>query len=50
MKKTKIYRVIGIMTGTSMDGIDISLINTDGKEYLKINQEKDYQFTKNLTR
>ena len=39
MKKRKIYKVIGIMTGTSMDGIDLSFINTDGKEFLKW---KDY--------
>ena len=45
MKKRKIYKVIGIMTGTSMDGIDLSFINTEGKEYIKINNEKNYQFS-----
>ena len=43
MKKRKIYKVIGIMTGTSMDGIDLSFINTDGKEYIKINISTKWQ-------
>ena len=45
MKKKKIFNVIGIMTGTSMDGIDISYISTDGVNKIKILKEKSYQYS-----
>ncbi len=45
MKKKKIFNVIGIMTGTSMDGIDISYISTDGVNRIKILREKSYQYS-----
>ena len=45
MKKKKIFNVIGIMTGTSMDGIDISNIKTDGINKVKILKEKSYQYS-----
>ena len=35
------------MPGTSMDGGDISLINTNGTDYVKIKYEKSYKFDKN---
>ena len=35
------------MTGTSMDGVDISLINTNGTDFVKIKCEKSYKFDKN---
>ena len=44
MKKKKNYRVIGIMTGTSMDGIDISYCSTDGLNNIKIFDEKSYRY------
>ena len=47
MKKKKIFNVIGIMTGTSMDGIDISNIKTDGINKVKILKEKSYQYSLN---
>ncbi|MBU6339400.1 MAG: anhydro-N-acetylmuramic acid kinase [Rickettsiales bacterium] len=31
---TKLYRSIGLMSGTSMDGIDLALIESDGKEVI----------------
>ncbi len=35
--KKKIFTALGVMTGTSMDGVDISLIRSDGdREYLHI--------------
>ena len=33
--KKKIYRAIGLMSGTAMDGIDAALIETDGYDYIK---------------
>ena len=35
MKDLNKYLVLGVMTGTSMDGIDLSLIKTDGINYVK---------------
>ena len=43
----KKYKVIGIMTGTSMDGIDCSYIETDGYKLVKIIHEKKYTYEKN---
>ena len=44
MKKKKNYNVIGIMTGTSMDGIDISYCFTNGLNKIKILNEKSYNY------
>ena len=41
-----IYTVIGVMSGTSMDGVDFSLIKTDGLNYIEIILEKDYKYSK----
>ena len=45
MSNSNIYSVIGIMSGTSMDGIDFSLIKTDGKNYTQIIFEKNYEYS-----
>ncbi len=41
----KFYNIVGLMTGTSMDGIDISLVNTNGIE-LKSIDNFYYKFNK----
>ena len=44
MKQKKLFNVIGVMTGTSMDGIDISYVSTDGIKEIIIYNEKSYQY------
>ena len=47
----KIYRALGMMSGTSFDGIDLSIIESDGKEHLKIKKNFYFPFdekTKNI--
>jgi 1,6-anhydro-N-acetylmuramate kinase len=43
MKRKEFY-ALGIMSGTSTDGLDFSLIKSDGKEKIKIIQNKYYKF------
>ena len=45
LKKKKVYNVLGVMSGTSMDGIDISLIKTNGTNIVKIINEKSYDYS-----
>ena len=45
MKNSNKYNVLGVMTGTSMDGIDLSLIKTDGINYVKIIKEENYNYS-----
>ncbi len=48
LKKKKVYKVLGVMSGTSMDGIDISLIRTNGTNYVKFINEKSYDYSLTL--
>jgi anhydro-N-acetylmuramic acid kinase len=45
MKK---YRAIGLMSGTSMDGIDLAFIESDGKDYLKLINQKYQPYENNF--
>ena len=36
MNDNKVYTAIGMMSGTSLDGIDMALIETDGKDFTKL--------------
>lgn len=35
MEKTRFYTSLGMMSGTSMDGVDIAVIKTDGRGYVE---------------
>lgn len=35
MGNTKVYRAIGLMSGTSLDGVDAALLETDGHDFVR---------------
>ena len=37
--------IIGLMTGTSMDGIDISLVQTNGLNLKRLNKNYFYKYS-----
>ena len=50
MKKKKIYRALGLMSGTSMDGVDASIVcSDDGNNYITQDKENQYfEYDKDL--
>ena len=46
--KKKLLNCLGMMSGTSMDGVDISLIKTDGENFFERIIDKYYEFPDNL--
>ena len=44
----KIYTALGTMSGTSLDGIDFSIIETDGEDYFNIISSEYLEFSSNL--
>ena len=44
----KSYYSLGLMSGTSMDGVDLSIIQTDGKTHYKSITNKYYEYSKEI--
>ena len=41
----KFLNIIGLMTGTSMDGIDVSLVQTNGLDLNRLNKNHFYRYS-----
>ena len=46
--KKKIFTAMGLMSGTSMDGVDLSIIRSDGHDYIEQINDKYCEFTDDL--
>ena len=44
----KFYTALGLMSGTSMDGVDASIIQSDGRSKYKVILDKYFEYPKNI--
>ena len=44
----KIYTALGLMSGTSMDGVDASIIKSDGDREYSIKMDEYFEYPKNI--
>ena len=44
----KIYTALGLMSGTSMDGVDASIIKSDGNDEYSIKLDKYFEYGKEI--
>ena len=49
MLNSKIYTALGLMSGTSADGIDVAILITDGKTKIKLGPSGYYPFSKSFS-
>lgn len=48
MSENKVYTAIGLMSGTSLDGIDVALIRTDGMDYTELLDFQEFPYDDSL--
>ena len=44
----KLYTSLGLMSGTSGDGVDASLINSNGIDHFEVIQDKYFEYDSNI--
>lgn len=45
MPENKVYTAIGMMSGTSLDAVDVALVETDGKEFIELKGFTSFDYT-----
>lgn len=48
MAEDKVYTAMGLMSGTSLDGIDLALVKTDGKDFTELLDFRMFPYEENV--